>query len=241
MKNGFLTIISIKIWLSVCALIYAAEPIKAPFDYWKLDKNEIKWGAEKIGMKAGMSVVVVSGRSDPQKYDVWLVPWCSFQTNNETKFYVGYTNGNTNCFIGHWEHTVKTNRGGGLLIGPYAHAEIAFLRPLKNNFLISLRDDSGMEILTTKNGDGLGQAILNNYAYEDGRGSSYTLTAGEIQIIGAPILLNDHFKISKPGKYRLQFHLRLFCVYGARTIHEKYVPIILPPVNAEFEVKERDR
>ncbi len=164
------------------SLATADEIVKPPFEYYKLDKKQMVWGGATNDIKAGLIVSVFTNQSDVKQNGVWCVGWLLFTSNSATKFYVGYTNSNSNCFIGahegtRWDYGQKAGEHylSQLTVDAYR------LLPMERNYQVSLTDADGRHVARTDLGETFRHSFYDNPVLEGDFGSN-SLETGEVTI-----------------------------------------------------------
>lgn len=155
-------------------------------------------------------------------------------------FYIGYTNSNTNCYVGYWHHVRFTNYSDkGTFLGPYAHADISLLNPASKNYFLSLLDNSGRPVIMTTNGEN--QRVDFFLASKSGLESfaDRSLKSGESTLVDV-CLLKDYFELAVSAEYQLELNYRVYVVYGARTTVPRYVPLMLPLIKLNISLRGGD-
>ena len=229
-------------------LISTALANPLPDRFYYLDYSPIQWGEEKQDIKAGVRMLVLTNLPVASQNGVWFLPWWLFQTNSLTKFYVGYTNSNTNYFVGRLEGTegVWSNDVHYSRRVFWTQAHVCRLGPVEKNFQIDLTDASGVEVPRTAAGEKIRSTFTDYPKYEfyvyDFHGvTDHGLTSGEPKTISSGVRLDDFFKLTNAGTYHMQLRMRVFCKYGAHKPYETNVPLFLPPVDVDFCVPEQTK
>ena len=228
-------------FLLAAHLMSADVFVRLPFKTCYMNESQIAWGKEKKGIKAGLVVMALTNQPDKMQDGVWCVPYLLFQTNSETKFYIGMTNTSTNCFAGIDEMRFWTKGVDGLQPGwTPLRARTGRLLPIMRNFEMSLTNASGNEVSRNAQGEKLRQTFSDNPVFEHGESGLDILNCGEVvQLYGQPSFrLNDFFDINQSGKYHLQVRARIFLGYARGKPEEIWKPLFLPPVDLDFTIPE---
>ena len=216
----------------------------SPFKRWIEETKSIEWGKETNGLRAGVTVMVKTNGTGISIPDLWCRSWLMFRSNSTTVmfrsnsatiFYFDSGNNKSNSFVVSLQGTQVTRDATNIVWSPLM-AFIGISSPLENNIRMELMNEKGVLIPRAKGGEASRLAFIENLNSMTNHYKHKFLTSDNPEILFGPFRLNDYFKITSSGKYRLQMEILVFPIYLSDAKNQRYGRLPLLPVDVEFEI-----
>lgn len=233
-------------YLIICSQIQVSGQIMTSISLEAFARmtNQICWGSQTNGIKSGLSVYARTNPVNNFSNCVRCESWLLFQTNAATVIYSenekNISNSNIYVVVGSGIVVAATNNYNPVECLFPPQTSIGISLPWENNVRMRLKDENGIEVTRTGHGKQLRRALVENRRFVEKRNAFRVLQANKPYCFFEPFYLDEYFKITKPGKYVLQFQMRIFGCYTTgkidQGIEDMYKPIYLPPVEQELTI-----